>query len=127
MIFLLPAILWSLAVLILSAIPGNYIPEVSDFWSWLGPDKLAHFALYGGLSFLWLLGLKQYHYKYPRLSYQWLVVLAGTVFGILLEWMQENVFTGRDGNIYDAAANMLGLMLGLAMFHIYNNKKLKHQ
>lgn len=120
-----PALLWTGAILIISAVPGKYVPQVQDFWAWLGPDKLIHLFLYAGFSLLWLVACRQYSAKNPRFIIGFIVFIGGTVFGILMEWLQFHFISGRNGNIYDAIANTVGLILGWAIFHIFFRQKRK--
>ena len=49
---LLPGILWTLLIAVLTLMPGNYIPRITTFLDWLSPDKLLHFLLFGTYIFL---------------------------------------------------------------------------
>ncbi len=85
-----PVLAWSALILVLSGIPGDYIPEVGTFWDWLGPDKLAHLILFGVFSVLFLTGAeRQYQCPWLRSYSIPLVVIVGMIFGSTTEIMQR--------------------------------------
>jgi VanZ family protein len=53
-------------------------------------------------------------------------MLIGIVFGAFTEVMQRYVFTGRNANIYDFFANVLGCFVGLAVYYVINRKLKKN-
>ena len=126
---LLPGLVWTLLIALLTLLPGNYIPKVTTFFDWLGPDKLIHVFLFGTYTYLLLEGLnKQSKYvflqKYPVFT----SLFIGIVFAIFIETMQRLVIPGRNGNIYDFLADMLGCFLGYISWYIIrrNEKKNLH-
>ncbi len=126
---LLPGLVWTLLIALLTLLPGNYIPKVTTFFDWLGSDKLIHLFLFGIYTYLLLEGLnKQSKYvflqKYPVLT----SLFIGIVFAIFIETMQRLVIPGRNGNIYDFLADMLGCFLGYISWYIIrrNEKKNLH-
>ena len=119
-----PGLAWMFLVLILSGFPGNYIPQVTSFWDWLGPDKIVHLVMYSVMVCLLIPGLKR------QSKFLWLsrhAVFAGMgigiVFGFFMEVLQKYLFIGRSGNLYDVVANILGCLLGLIVFNIFFRKK----
>jgi len=121
-----PAIVWALFILILTGTPGNYIPEITTFWSWLEPDKLVHIFLFGTLSFLILVGYRQQYFE----SNQRYIFVAAAVgialaYGLLTEVLQATVFVGRHGNVYDFIADSLGAFTGWLGFRLLYAKKIK--
>lgn len=124
-----PAIAWAIFVFCLSALPGNAFPRVVRFWDWFQPDKIVHIVFYGLFSFLILYGFtRQYNLQKNRYTFLIITFLIGTVFGLMLEVMQHYVFTGRNGNIYDFIANVLGTLIGISIFWFLLRKKyIKHK
>lgn len=116
-----PVFIWAILVFTLSAVPGNSFPEIKSFWDWLGPDKIVHFAFYSVLCFLLLRGFIRYN-KSKSLNYVVISLVSGIVFGLMIEVMQYYVFKGRDGNVYDFIANVIGCLLGVAVFWAFNRK-----
>jgi VanZ family protein len=121
-----PVFGWSLIIIILSGIPGSYFPEVLTFREWLGPDKLAHLAMFGGFSFLFLYAFSDKYSKKKNLNrYIFLSLVVGMVFGFLTELMQRFLFVGRNGNIFDFGADAIGLLLGIVAFRIFYRRKIE--
>ena len=122
--FFRPAFLWAIFVFILSAIPGSAFPVVTSFWDWLSPDKAVHLLFYGLLSFFLMRGFyRQYGLNRKRFYPEAFTLFAGIIFGTFLEVMQHYVFTGRDGNVYDAGANAMGCLFGIMIFRLMLQKK----
>lgn len=111
-----PAIVWLCGILILTLIPGNYLPGLTGFWSLLSPDKLIHVVLFAGLSYLMVKGLIR---QYPAGNLRYIYV-GVTVFGILFaaftEVLQWHLPVKRDGNVYDTLANVAGIFTGFGLF-----------
>jgi len=119
-----PSLLWALVILILTGVPGKYIPEFVSFWDWIGPDKFVHLFIFGTLSFLVFFDLRvQYHAHKNR----WIIVIAvlgiTVAYALLTEILQATVFIGRDGNVYDFLANTVGAVAGWLVFCIRFRKK----
>lgn len=123
---LLPGILWGIVILILSGVPGNYVPSVFGFLDWISPDKLVHLTMYAVLVFVLLRGLrkqKQQHEISKTLMY--CVIGIGIAFGGITEVLQNIVFIHRNGNIYDFIADIIGCLTGLLLYLLYQRKKNK--
>jgi len=122
---LLPGALWALAILVLTGLPGNYFPEIHSFWDWIAPDKMVHLFMFGSLTYLLLWGLRtQYQFTKKRIRLIIITVVVGVLYGGLTEILQNVLFVGRDGNIYDFMANSLGGFLGILLFHLQFRKKI---
>jgi VanZ family protein len=126
---LLPGLLWTLLIAALTLMPGNYIPRISSFLDWFNPDKILHLILFGTYTFLLLEGFRRqegrtFFKKRPIL----LALFIGIVFAIFTEVMQKHVIPGRNGNIYDFLADVLGSILGITAWRFTrrNDKKNLH-
>ncbi len=116
-----PGIVWGIIIIFLSAMPGNYFPEIQRFSDWLSPDKIVHIVLYFVLCFLVLKGiLKQNHHTKKSLI---LGLLFVVVFGGVLEILQHYLFTGRNGSIFDFLANLFGCVLSYILILYIERKK----
>ncbi len=111
-----PAVLWSIVIMFLMGLPGDVFPEIVSFWDWLSPDKIVHLFVFGTLSFLILLGLRDEYDGAKRSKYVVIAVSLTVFYGVLTELLQYYVFVGRSGNIYDAIADALGALLGWLLF-----------
>ena len=100
---LLPALLWASIILLLSAHPQMGVPH--PIWV-IQPDKIAHAGAYALLAFLLHYGFRQ-----PLMP-----VVLGTVYGICIEFMQQAFFHGRQLDVFDMVANLVGCLLGVRFF-----------
>jgi hypothetical protein len=112
-----PAIAWAMVVLVLTAIPGKYIPPVSSFWESLKPDMLVHIFLFGVFIILLLRGFrKQDAFRWLHSTYVFSAWLTGAFFGALTELLQKFVFIGRTGSLYDFLADLAGCLVGMGVY-----------
>ena len=115
---LIPALWWALLILLLCFLPGSAIPELT-FLDWLKPDKLVHLFLFGVLSFLMAKGFASqetngFLQNFPKL----IAVLISSVYGAIIEVIQEFCIPGRNGDVYDSLADSLGAIIGIWIFLI---------
>lgn len=101
--YLLPALFWALIILFLSAHPQMGISKPS--WL-LQPDKFAHAGAYALLSFLLQYGFKKAYAP----------VILGTTYGIIIEFLQQAFFYGRQLDVFDILANLVGCLIGVCVF-----------
>jgi VanZ family protein len=114
------SLIWAILILFLCGIPGHHIPE-PDFWRWLKWDKLTHLVLFGVLSFL----LLEDSTETTLPSRKWSHILIAISYGALIEWLQATVFIGRSGDIRDAIANLIGVLMGWGL-HAWLKRRRKH-
>ena len=123
--FYIPALMWTLVILIIIAIPGNYIPKPHGVWELISPDKILHFGMFAPLSFFIAWGI--FKDQKTRVTAIIISLAFGIIYAIATELLQYFVVTGRNGNIYDAIADVIGVILGLLLFHkIIKNKSIKN-
>lgn len=116
----LPAIIWSLIILVLTLTPGRTVPSVSIE----GLDKAVHFILFGILMFLTLKGLVKQK-NISTFNYNpYIVSFAFCLFyGIFIEFLQLYI-PGRSFSSYDIMANSAGILTSYFFFYfIYERKK----
>ncbi len=100
---------WSLAILVSLLLPGSYLP--GSGWSY---DKLAHFLLFAGFSGLWMVALGD------RISRAYVyVIVLGIAFGMLTELGQELTPGGRHGDLLDATADGVGVIIGVLSYRVW--------
>ncbi len=95
--------------------PSNYnLP--STFWQ---QDKLGHFIIFLAWTILFggVLTIKQK--KKPKLPY---VLLCSALFGIAIEMLQLFIPTGRNAELYDFIADLLGSLAALGILTIVFKK-----
>ena len=117
-------ILWGFLIVILTALPGDMIPEIPSFANLFEPDKLVHVFLFAGLIFILIRGFTLHEgpvfYREHAVS---ISLNIGILLGGLTELMQKYFITGRVASIYDFIANVIGCFLGWWMFHIWMTRK----
>lgn len=106
--WLAAAILWTAAVLVVNSI------SVSDpTWRppFAGADKLTHAFMYAVASFTWRRAILA-----TRDLATWSVVAGVSVIGALDEWHQR-IVPGRSADLFDWVADVVGVWLGVALWH----------
>ncbi len=75
-------------------------------------DKLAHVVAYLGLATLW--GLSWNFYSKPKQfhPYYTVLLLAGLIYGTVIEVLQQQLTTSRTADVLDIVANLFGMLLG---------------
>lgn len=103
-----PVAMWAILIFILHIIPSDKIPNPPD-WGF-SVDKLVHFILFAGLSYL-LLRQKYLKKREWKASDILLISIVATLFGIIMEFIQIAV-RGREFNLIDLTADGLGALSG---------------
>jgi hypothetical protein len=106
------SIIWALIILILCAIPGQYIPSVS-FLELFSFDKWVHAAIFFILCSLIFIHI---HSRRINIKWLWFFFIACVIYGVILEWMQVWAFSNRSADWQDMIANAFGCAMAL-MFH----------
>ena len=120
-----PGILCGIVILILTGLPGSFLPKAKPA---LGLDKIAHIIMFAGFAFACLWG---YRDSFPKLEKPrrrkmlFRTALIATTFGGLTEIMQETICYQRTGSYYDFLADIIGTALGLLVFSIFFDKENK--
>lgn len=116
----LPALIWTLFIFIVSwTVAGINLPE--NLLDLISTDKLAHFIVYAFLTGLYLLGflIKGRQIKFYPLGL--LIILGGSLYGLLMEILQYYFFPGRYFEILDIVANISGAFAGYFLFTFCKN------
>ncbi|NND94855.1 MAG: VanZ family protein [Flavobacteriales bacterium] len=100
---------WALLILVLTAIPGKDMPDIN----FVSADKFAHAFVYGVLFLL----TTRWSSNVPTGRNVVIVsALITTIYGILMEVMQETLFVDRFFDWSDVIANTIGVVLGIVIF-----------
>jgi VanZ family protein len=110
-----PTWITALVILYLSLIrvPNNYIPTFNGF------DKLAHSACYLVLALCFVLNLQKDN-KYNKM-WLFIVGLSVSLYGGIIELLQEYFFPPRTGDWIDLAADIIGCIAGIIIAIIITN------
>ncbi len=115
---LLPAIVWTIVIFFIIAIPGSSIPESPLF---LIPhfDKIIHAAIYLLLGLLLTYGFaKQRDKKFFNRNKYTLAIVFCVLYGILTELIQHFYISGRSGELADVIANISGSLAGVLLYYL---------
>ena len=112
-------ITWSIIIGILLALPGSALPNEAAFKI---PqfDKIVHISLFGGFVLFWGLNLSKRIPETIRLvRWFFLVYVLANVYGIGMEYVQKYWIPGRDFDLADIIADMIGAGLGYGFSHLF--------
>jgi VanZ family protein len=104
---LLAAVGWTLLILALCTLPGEELPEINI----ISIDKIGHFGIFAGFGWLWMRAFPGFDLA-KRLRY---VLLGGLAYAGLTEIYQGVMPFGREADVWDAAANAAGLLVGVGL------------
>ena len=107
------AALWTLGIVVAVTIPASSVPDTPPD---IGFDKIVHLIMFAGFGALWMEALN----TAPRSGEGWsmrqrllLVGCIGLILAAGTEWVQHAFLSSRDGDLYDVAANTIGLGAGI--------------
>ena len=106
-ILYVPALVWALFILLGCLVSPAYIPKPS--WSFIGLDKLIHFALFFIMSATMALIFRHKGMHAYRIAV--VTFILSVVYGILVEFLQMMMRVGREADVDDAIANAIGAAL----------------
>jgi VanZ family protein len=116
--YFLPALLWGFVIFIVISMPPGNIPKTGLF-NIPYFDKIVHFGLFTVFGMLLSAGFyKQREKGMLRQYFILLTILTGLFYGSITEVLQHFYFTGRDGNMFDAMANLFGTVFGVILFRL---------
>ncbi len=107
------AVLWALVVLVLTLAPEGGVPR----WPWAAKvhlDKFVHAFLFGVQAVLAYWAIPAGNAPARVQTRAGLVILATTLYGGLIEVLQEALGQGRHGDLLDLAADCAGAVAGVA-------------
>jgi VanZ family protein len=105
-----PALVWTILIFILLALPGSMLPSethfrISNF------DKYVHISLFGVFVVLW-----SYYFmaktdrKNKNVFLRFFIIAC--LYGIGMEYVQKYFIPFRDFDVYDILADIVGAALG---------------
>lgn len=102
------AIAWTIIILIGCTWPGSGVPhEMST------NDKLMHVVIFVPFSALWMLAGR------GLLGRPAWVLLAGVLYGALIEIIQASLPIGRNGDVQDVIADSVGVIIGIGLAMVW--------
>ena len=82
-------------------------------------DKFSHFFAYFFLTTAWLYSIKVYQDFQKKIKY---VFLGCFIYGIIIEVLQDAITSHRTGSFLDILANVVGMVLAMIIFHLFEKK-----
>lgn len=117
--YLFPLI-WFGLIVYASLSPSEKIPKLILFPHF---DKVVHFCIYLGLSFLLVPALLR-HKNYLK-AYVGAAIFSA-ICGIIFELLQTYATSSRSGSLADELANTLGAVTGVLLYHLlFRGKKIE--
>jgi len=112
--------IWLGLILYASLTPSDKLP---DFQLFKHADKVIHWGMYFGLSFLFIPAcLKEQNYKTSYL----IALIISLFIGIGMEFLQPLISKGRSAEIADGIADGIGAITGIIAYQLFiRNKKLE--
>jgi VanZ family protein len=114
----LPALLWTIIIFILLALPGNMLPNENHL-AIPNMDKYVHIILFGSFVFLWSL---YYGSKREKNNYFYrtslVILIIACLYGTAMEYVQKYFIPNRDFDIYDIAADVIGAIAGFLIVRL---------
>jgi len=105
------AIVWTLTIMALCWLSPRWVHRVERSSSWFeipNLDKVVHWGIFCAFALLWL--------RASRSSRRyWFVALGGLALAAITELVQNLPIVNRDGNVADAIADLIGVLIGLAI------------
>ncbi len=120
----LPAIAWFIISVVLLVIPGNDLPH-SDLFDIPFFDKYVHLTMFFLLTSLFALPFL-FSFEATGWVYRWLITIAGLVilYGILMEFVQKYLVTGRSFDVNDIFIDSVGSLLAYVSARQFYAKKI---
>lgn len=103
------AISFTVFILTMSLINSNSI-QIQTFQI---SDKILHASAYMVMMWVWMMLLKKHSMSKSLL----ILLIALTIFGIVVEGLQASITESRTADWKDAVANFIGLILGMTTFN----------
>lgn len=99
-------------ILYLTLLPKPFGEE--DIILFPGADKLVHCCMFGGLAFTYIFERKRAG-KPLTLRQSFKVAFFVSIFGILIEFIQDAMQLGRSGDLLDAIADITGAFAAIPL------------
>lgn len=111
-------IVWSLVILFLSLYPFQVKADSIQLWQ--HTDKIIHFSMYAVLTFFVALCVNPKNWLDNK---SWLIVVICSLYGIIIELLQEIMKLGRSFDFLDIIANSLGVFFALTGYFTLKKHK----
>ncbi len=111
----IPGIAWFFLILVLICLPGSDIPPVDNWLNYIYFDKWVHTGLFAGLTFLFIYPLAKMNLADAfKKNTAIKIALAAWVWALATEFIQKYFIPDRSFDLYDWAADSLGILIAFA-------------
>ncbi len=107
-------ILWVIVIFFLSTLQIPNVPSVPLF-NIPNFDKFVHFTLYSILLTAWSVDYFKCTLKFNKRRFL-IIILSSISYGLIMEIIQKVVVQNRSGDIFDALANTIGVLVAFLLF-----------
>ena len=111
-----PLLFVVISLTFLLLLPGNDL-EASSWWETYKIDKLVHIVIFSILSLSTSITLSKLRVlidtNYRLMT---LILVVCTIFGTILEFLQQELRVGRSAELLDIVADCVGVLLGFVIF-----------
>jgi VanZ family protein len=113
-----PLLFVVISLTFLLLLPGNDL-EGSSWWETYKIDKVVHIVTFSILSLSTSITLSKLRVlidtNYRLMT---LILVVCTIFGTILEFLQQELRVGRSAELLDIVADCIGVLLGFVIFRI---------
>lgn len=107
----IPGIAWFFLILILICLPGSTIPPVDTWLNEIYFDKWVHAGLFALLTFLFIYPVSTLPFGLlAKKNIAIKICIAACIWGLTTEFIQKFFIPGRSFDIFDLAADSLGIL-----------------
>lgn len=114
-------IIWAIIIFVLCSVPGNSLPHTPAV-NIPHLDKLVHFALFFVMGIFLIAELK-FQTKLRRITIAFITFALITIYGGVIEILQEYYFTSRSGDLWDFCADIAGGVTAIFMYSSLKKQK----
>lgn len=118
-----PGIFCAAVILLLTGLPGSSFPHVKPT---LGLDKVVHFLMYAGFTYITLWGYRKPYVEKGEVYRKkaiWITLTIGAALGILTEAIQAIPVLKRSCSVYDWIADLIGCIVGVVAYYFFHPKR----
>lgn len=110
------AVVWTFGIFLTTLIPGSHVPRLAFE---LSVDKLIHWLLFFGYTWLWIGALRGTRRAFV------LAFVTGSVLGVMTEVLQGSLNIQRSFDWMDALADLIGVASGIVIARVTHPMRTK--
>lgn len=122
----LPGLIWFVIMCVLLFMPGNDVPKPENWMTKIFFDKWVHSGIFGLLTLLWMWPVAKSNLLNNQKKINFLVIAFIFIgWGLATEFIQKHFCTSRGFDLWDWAADILGISVAyiIIRFKVYPKNK----